>query len=606
MGLLGAKTNRLKELKDLGLNVPKFAAIDNKKILAENFSTLANDAHNKLSCKHYAVRSSALVEDSANQSFAGQFETKLDVKPEDLAEAIKAVADQAKDFLKGDLSKFSIIIQEFISPDFSGVTFTRNPLGGREMIVEYHKGVGEELVSGRIKPEKKEFYWHQQDLPLPNAKKTIEAFQKIEKHYKFPQDVEWCIKGGEWFFLQTRPITTIDETEYKKSLYLDETLPKDKKFHYEKTEISEIAPRPTQITKDLLEMIYGQDGPIKKVYAKYGISYEPKDILQIIGNELFIDRLEERETILPQTGLFRSIKNTLKLGKIPLDGYEELYKRIKARIESKDSGENALEVFLKDYELVFEVNFLTGYAFQKIKDKSKLAEIVSGEIGIDWDIKLDAENLKGNALEIADESDFVYHAPKCSGDLPEGEEKYAVIYNQLREFSRWLVVKNINLLRGLIMNKASDFKDKKLVYFATLEEVARGELSEETCKKRADAYKKFDAFTFPSKLTEKPIVQSTELLAVSLGEAEGTLVDVIKNDGSKQILYTQNLEPSLAKHLSQIKGVVSEHGSMLSHLAIIAREEDIPVVVNFSLKNSGLKIGDKIKIQNDPTKVLSV
>ena len=603
MGVLGAKAIRLKELQDLGFKVPQFICISDIKDIKE------------LNCEKYAVRSSAQVEDSAEKSFAGQFKTILDVSPEDLEKAAKEVMKDSE----------SVIIQEFINPDMSGVTFTRNPLGGREMVIEYHKGVGEELVSGKIKPDKLSLYWNQDSDKFP-----IELFKKIEKHYKFPQDIEWCIKDGEFFFLQTRPITTIDKTEHTKSLYLDKILPKDK-FYFEKTEISEIAPRPTQITKDLLKKIYAASGPIQKAYAKHGITYESHSILKIIGNELFVDREKELQTLLPAysftdslkpklsrlKGLFRTLRNSYKLQRISLKNYRELAANLKGVIEEKGAPKDLsefLKKFMEDYELVFEVNLLTSLAFKKLetalqKDKDKIAEILSMDPEEDFTAKIDPGGLKGNALEVSDESNFLLnkneekpddswwkYLPGMRKKLLEKPVKYALIYNDLRELSRWLVVKNINILRDLLFDLAEDFQDKKKIYFASLE----GEISEKECTERQEEYEKYLAFEFPKILFHKPIELEEELISVSPGKAEGVLVADVKDSSGKKILYTKNLEPSLTAYFDQIEGIVSERGSLLSHLAIIAREEKIPVIVNFSLGD--IKLGDKIKIINNQIK----
>jgi pyruvate,water dikinase len=52
----------------------------------------------------------------------------------------------------------------------------------------------------------------------------------------------------------------------------------------------------------------------------------------------------------------------------------------------------------------------------------------------------------------------------------------------------------------------------------------------------------------------------------------------------------------LVKHFKHIEGIVSEYGGLLSHLAILAREQEKPVVVTFFPKRENIQVGDKIKI----------
>ena len=111
-----------------GFHVPKFIAIPSHISInlyseIKSKKEVAQETIRILQCKRYAVRSSALIEDSENKSFAGQFTTKLNLSSNALAGGIDEVLRQANDFLHGELDKFSIIIQEYIAPDISGVTF---------------------------------------------------------------------------------------------------------------------------------------------------------------------------------------------------------------------------------------------------------------------------------------------------------------------------------------------------------------------------------------------------------------------------------------------------------------------------------------------------
>jgi phosphoenolpyruvate synthase/pyruvate phosphate dikinase len=281
---VGPKTRNLKRLLELGLSVPKFIAVSSEEVIKlsdsegmfilKKIEEMAQEIIQQLPANSYAIRSSALIEDAKEESLAGQFTTKLNIPSLEITQAIIEVVKQAQEYLHGDLSKFSLLIQEFIEPDYAGIIFTRNPLGGREFVVEYHSGRGEEVVSGRVKPERIELFWNSKvssGTILQGFKQTIEQAKKIEQHFQFPQDIEWCIKEGKWFWLQTRPITTLTSIQYQQSLYLDSQLPTDKKYFYQKTEISEIAPRPTPLTFSLLEKIYGDNGPVAHVYKKYGI-----------------------------------------------------------------------------------------------------------------------------------------------------------------------------------------------------------------------------------------------------------------------------------------------------------------------------------------------
>lgn len=629
---IGAKTLNLMELRKLGLNVPKFEVISAMQVESADKKTLAREIHGKLKCEKYAVRSSALIEDSEKESFAGQFKTLVEVEPENLAKAIEEVIAQAAEYLNGDLKKFSLLVQQYIEPDFSGVTFTRNPNGEREMVIEYHQGLGEELVSGKIKPKQLSFYWSNKvESELPEIVSAIADFKRIEVHYKKPQDIEWCIKDGEWYFLQTRPITTISDVQYEQVVYLDESLPVNEKFYFEKNEMSEIAPRPVQITQDLLKILYEGGGPIQNVYKKYRIHYEPREVFKIWGNELFANKEEELKSLFPSysylksadftftiasfSGLWRTIKNLFSLSKIKANNYEELFESLKMALDEKlpNDLEKFLENFRRKYEIIFEVNLLAGYQTKGMqnflkKEKVDLPTVLSfGHYIVKSEINLNykfTDELIGNSLDIGDESKFVCDALSNKENsrieewwdgVSEFKKKLyspiievTLIYNRLREMSRWLVVKHIDHLRKLL-------PDKKDIYFATLEEIQNDVADEKVCAERKAEYEKFSGFNLPTRLTHVPFIRETNYQGISPGIGEGVIVSEKEIDAvkDKKILYTKILSPDLVKYFDQIEGIISEEGGMLSHLAIIARERAMPVVI---VGGNNFQIGTKIKI----------
>jgi pyruvate,water dikinase len=203
----------------------------------------------------YAVRSSATAEDLPNASFAGQQDTYLNIKGQDeLLVHVKkcwaslftdrAIAYRAKNGFDHHQVYLSIVVQQMISPEVSGILFTADPINGNRMVVSIDAGfgLGEALVSGmvsadlykvknnqifdkKISQKKLAIY----SLPdggtvtreLPSSAQDQQALtdeqiislaslgKKIEAHYQVPQDIEFCVSGGEFFIVQSRPITTL-------------------------------------------------------------------------------------------------------------------------------------------------------------------------------------------------------------------------------------------------------------------------------------------------------------------------------------------------------------------------------------------------------------
>lgn len=204
-----------------------------------------------------AVRSSALDEDGAAHSFAGQLSTYLYIKSkEHFFKAIKdcwasgfserGLSYRAENKLQTKNIKVAVVVQEMIDPDVSGVLFTADPIHSdpNHLIINSVYGVGEGLVSGlfegdTFKISKQTFEVVEENISHKGRKlvsddqletvrevdveeqfrdqKSLSPHQlaelrhlalKIEEYYHFPQDVEWAIKNGIVYLLQSRPITT--------------------------------------------------------------------------------------------------------------------------------------------------------------------------------------------------------------------------------------------------------------------------------------------------------------------------------------------------------------------------------------------------------------
>ncbi|MFX0092487.1 MAG: PEP/pyruvate-binding domain-containing protein [Candidatus Hodarchaeota archaeon] len=173
----------------------------------------------------FAVRSSALAEDSVHASFGGQFETVLGVKKEEeLLQAIYTVrqsrlSERVQVYSKAKGMDFSheiaVVVQEMVPSTLSGVVFTRDPITGANQIVgNYIHGLGEKLVSGEV-----DAYEFSLQRPKGRYKGPEEFKQYAQRLYKLalnvekklgnPQDIEWAIANNKLYLLQSRPITTL-------------------------------------------------------------------------------------------------------------------------------------------------------------------------------------------------------------------------------------------------------------------------------------------------------------------------------------------------------------------------------------------------------------
>ena len=211
------KAKNLRILKENGINVPNFITVNGENEIDMSFSN----------SEFFAVRSSYCLEDDDNNSFAGQFKTILNVKRDEIKNAVLDVIksyDQKK-LYKGisadSLSKSPVIIQEMIYPDISGVIFTANPLGIlNESVITAGYGLGENVVEDQT--ETVTYYYNKDESLFYLKEKSnisvdpkilnelTDIALKIKNIFKKESDIEFAVKNGVIYILQARPVTSLN------------------------------------------------------------------------------------------------------------------------------------------------------------------------------------------------------------------------------------------------------------------------------------------------------------------------------------------------------------------------------------------------------------
>ena len=251
------KARHLEILKEQGFPVPKFILVSENEEADISFS--------ERDC--FAVRSNFSTEDGGEHSFAGQFLTRLNVKREKVQEAVQEVfasyagsleykekANRGKEEYcptkreKGEQEKEeqqekaeqkklessieTVLIQEMLFPEKSGVLFTKNPKGIlSEMVVVLGQGLGDKVVEdqenvltyhyfpgeclyqeGRGQSCMSEQAQESPGLALDEEElKTLFTLgERIERIFQKPMDIEFAIEKGKVYILQAREITTLD------------------------------------------------------------------------------------------------------------------------------------------------------------------------------------------------------------------------------------------------------------------------------------------------------------------------------------------------------------------------------------------------------------
>lgn len=268
------KDLRAEETKKISQASKVIKALILKAGLPTDLEKEIEEAYDKLGKDLYvAVRSSATTEDLPSASFAGEHATFLNIKgAKDVSKAVlrcfaslfepRAIFYRIQNRFDHLKVKIAVPVEVMVQSEKSGVMFTLDPLTSdkRKIAIEAGFGLGEAIVSGSIVPDRylvskdslkivskeinkqdwmiKKVGGKDRHIDLPknlrerqkiSDKEIIELAKyglKIEKHYKFPQDIEWAIASDKIWILQTRPVTTIKEKEEKKEEIKGEVLVK--------------------------------------------------------------------------------------------------------------------------------------------------------------------------------------------------------------------------------------------------------------------------------------------------------------------------------------------------------------------------------------------
>jgi phosphohistidine swiveling domain-containing protein len=223
-GEVGGKAASLGELLSAGVQVPDgfvVPSVDGRNGDDDHVRSI-REALAGMGVGPFAVRSSGIAEDGAEQSYAGIFESILDVAPADVPDAVERVASSAAEArvagYGGDDTRMAVIVQRMIRAQAAGVALTADPISGdrASCIVTAVRGLGDRLVSGTAAGDE----WVVRDgrasavrrpeaaIDAKQAKAIADEARRIAAARGGPQDVEWAIDaGGELWILQARPMT---------------------------------------------------------------------------------------------------------------------------------------------------------------------------------------------------------------------------------------------------------------------------------------------------------------------------------------------------------------------------------------------------------------
>jgi len=605
----GGKATNLAKMLQAGLPVPNGFAVELNAF--DKSGKLKFDAIPEIkklltTVKLYAVRSSALAEDAEGASWAGQFETFLDTKPADIVSKIEECHNSTKARAKAyasDKSKntfdIAVVVQEMINPEYAGVLFTKDPVTGADKLVtEYVRGLGEELVSGRADPT--QLVWSAgKKVKAPfDANELAELAIKVEHVFGLPQDIEWAWADGKMWLVQARPITVTqvegkgyylgepDELFYwgpsrTKPMYMSDFMTAADKFFISAANDASLPnPPKTLVLFCQGKMVWLSNANAFNDFAEsIFVAYEKRDKLDedmrrwqkaaINTNDLneawshtlfaefslygaesvLLKRLKRFDGNIRQTiwGAFTIPDNSTFMGRIDKellksrdpDGVAKRYPWIE---DGYNGTYNRATAYFIERLKVLEQN-PDNHTEQK-QDRKTLAR------------KFNLTNDEVRALNLA--------------------RKLAVFMDErkawMMQTRRSIIKSTIKFQNGWLFNNGQSSK-----------------LDAKTANELWERYVDFKV----SSTAVKGIVASNGGRHFINGEVSviSGPTDTVADD---RILVVPSTSPSYVPLMRKARALVTDHGGMMSHAAIVAREFGLPCIVGTKQATKVLKDGDKV------------
>jgi len=569
----------------------------------------------KLQDKMYAVRSSATAEDAEDASWAGQFETFLNTKPEDVIAKIKECHNSAKDraFAYADNKDLdedfnvAVVVQEMVQPEYAGVLFTKDPVTGKDQLVtEYVAGLGEDLVSGKVDPKQLVLGYDDDSAPF-DVDQLADLATKVEQLFGSAQDIEWAWADDKIWLVQARPITVTQKS--RSGYYLGE--PQDL-FYWGPSRTDPMY---------MSEFMAAAERLFKEMFKNPDLPSPPKNLVLFDQGKMvwlsnatdFFNWCEKAfETYKELDRLDRDIANwrleSEKLTKLAGVAFDEaainawyhtefaefsLYgsEAALAKQLSRFDAETRQEVWTA-FTVPDKPTFLTridkdlAETLNPAAMAQKYPWIQDGYHGLSDGV----EQYFKERLEIVKDEDYQTqdHEPKRQElitklELSQDEVSALTLARKLAEFmddrKAWMMQTRRLLKQSVGKIEHGWFFDGKQA--SLIDEVTTRELWQR--------YVDFKAATN----AVIGVVASNGGKHFVNGEV-AIVADPTDSIGDGKIVVVPSTSPSYVPLMRKAKALITDHGGMMSHAAIVAREFNLPCIVGTKQATKVLNTGDKV------------
>lgn len=564
------------------------------------------------------VRSSSPDEDGETSSMAGQFTSVLDVRSwDDLVGAVREVVDSAHG------GPMAVLVQRQLLPAWGGVMFGADPVTGSRdrLVVACVPGGPDQLVSGTISggqfslSPRGRLLETTGDVPGELRRRDVrrslaELAAETAELFGGPQDVEWAIEAdGRLVLLQSRPITTIGKEAQEASGPVLGPGPVAETFPNALARLEEdlwIPPLREGLRRALALLAAAPARRLRTSPVVVTVAGRPAVDLDILGlspvRRSWLARLDPRPPARRAVAAWRVGRLRAALPALAGDVLADVDAALEA-VPALDSLTPAAQIRLLERSAGV-LRSLHGY---EVLAGQLLAATTEAPTAASRALAILAEE-RGPGVDddtlVARHPVLLSLTPPCIGPrepLPpappashhgtpapgvEGDEA-ATRREALRLRVRWVheltartaLALGAELVRRGVLSRAEDVRELRL---ADLRAALSGEL---------------DGLPDPRVVVETPLPQAFRqagdvvVPVASSSERRGGrgagggrgMGQVHSGDGTPEagaVLVVPHLDPALAPLLPGLGGLVSETGSVLSHLAILAREYGVPTVVD--------------------------
>jgi pyruvate,water dikinase len=606
------------------------------------------DAFQRIGGEHARLiaRSSSVVEDTSESSMAGQFESVGGIDGlADLSASIQVVLDSRARAGAAD-KPIAVLVQPLIEPALGGVLFGIDPVTGRSdrRVVSAVTGSPEHLVSGEVNgsryvldPDGRVVEQDRGDGPAlkrADLVRLVELSARVAEVFGGPQDVEWAIADdGELWLLQSRPVTT--EVRGAPSGPV-----------YGPGPVAETFPEPlTELENDLWVPPLREAVRAAVLLAGTASRREvsASDIVVAVRGHVGIDLLLAGDLPRP-TGFWhrinpwpaaRRLRGAWRVGRLRA-ALPRLAEHLLERTDSDLRAVPALDE-LSDRQLValmhrsrdvlralhaheILMGMLTDAGTSRMTGASVALRVLveAREDGLS-----DHDIIEQNPVVLALTPPRIAERPELSpraaaippGPSHDDSSDDAVVREALRLRVRWVQELSGRAAweLGSRLEEQGHLPTADLVRHLTLDHVdAIATHRAVVVPSLVQAHRHDFGAPLPARFRLSDTGQAIRVQCASEvgsgtgaggGTGRGTVTHDAVDPPDGSVLVVTTLTPGLGPLLSRLEGIVAETGSVLSHLAILAREAGVATVVGYAQAVDDLPEGTVVLVDGDTGRV---